>query len=39
MPKYLIEMVLIVEAKNVAEAGKVADYIVNMNILRALMVE
>jgi len=32
MPKYLIEMVLIVEAKNRSEARKVADYILDIKI-------
>lgn len=32
MPKYLVEMVLIVEAKNRSEAKKVADYILDIEI-------
>jgi len=32
MPKYLIEMVLVVEAKNRGEAKKVADYILDIEI-------
>ena len=32
MPKYLVEVILIVKAKNSAEAKKVADYIVNIHI-------
>ena len=32
MPKYLVEIILIVEAKNQEEARKIADYIVNLPI-------
>ena len=32
MPKYLVELILIVEAKNPEEARKIADYIVNLPI-------
>ena len=32
MPKYLIEMILIVEAKNRSEAKRVADYILDIDI-------
>jgi hypothetical protein len=32
MPKYLIEMILVVEAKNPQEARKIADYIPNLPI-------
>jgi len=32
MPKHLIEMVLVVEAKNRSEAKKVADYILDIDI-------
>jgi len=32
MPKYLIEMVLVVEAKNRSEAKKVADYLLDIEI-------
>lgn len=32
MPKYLIEIVLVVEAKNSQEARKIADYILNLPI-------
>jgi len=31
-PKYLVEIILIVEAKNQEEARKIADYIVNLPI-------
>jgi len=32
MPKYLIEIILVVEAKNPQEARKIADYILNLPI-------
>jgi hypothetical protein len=32
MPKYLVELILIVEAKNPEEAKRIADYIVNLPI-------
>ena len=32
MPKYLVEIILVVEAKNPQEARKVADYILNLPI-------
>jgi len=32
MPKYLIEVVLVVEAKNQQEARKIADYIIDLPI-------
>ena len=32
MPKFLVELILIVEAKNQEEARKIADYIVNLPI-------
>jgi glycerol-3-phosphate O-acyltransferase len=32
MPKYLIEIILVVEAKNTQEARKIADYILNLPI-------
>jgi hypothetical protein len=32
MPKYLVELILIVEAKNPEEARKIADYIINLPI-------
>jgi len=32
MPKFLVELILVVEAKNLKEARKIADYIVNMPI-------
>jgi len=32
MPKYLIEIILVVEAKNPREARKIADYILNLPI-------
>jgi len=32
MPKYLVEMILVVEAKNPQEARKIADYILNLPI-------
>jgi len=32
MPKYLVELILIVEAENPEEARKIADYIVNLPI-------
>ncbi len=32
MPKYLIEIVLVVEAKSPEEARKIADYILNLPI-------
>jgi len=32
MPKYLVELILIVEAKNPQEARKIADYIINIPI-------
>jgi hypothetical protein len=32
MPKYLIEIILVVEAKNPQEARKIADYILNFPI-------
>jgi len=30
MPKYLVELILIVEAETTEEARKIADYIVNL---------
>jgi len=32
MPKYLIEIILVVEAENSEEARKIADYILNLPI-------
>jgi hypothetical protein len=32
MPKYLIEIILVVEAKNPQEARKIADYIIDLPI-------
>jgi hypothetical protein len=32
MPKYLVELILIVEAETTEEARKIADYIVNLPI-------
>jgi len=32
MPKYLVEIILIVEAKNPEEARKIADYIIDLPI-------
>ena len=32
MPKYLIEIILVVETKNPQEARKIADYILNLPI-------
>jgi len=32
MPKYLVELILIVEAETIEEARKIADYIVNLPI-------
>jgi len=32
MPKYLIEIILVVKAKNPQEARKIADYILNLPI-------
>jgi len=32
MPKYLVELILIVEAETTEEARKIADYIVNIPI-------
>jgi len=32
MPKYLIEIILVVEAENPQEARKIADYILNLPI-------
>jgi len=32
MPKYLVEIILIVDAKDLNEAKKVADYIVDISI-------
>jgi hypothetical protein len=32
MPKYLVEIILIVEAKNPQEARKIADYIIDLPI-------
>jgi hypothetical protein len=32
MPKFLVELILVVEAKSLKEARKIADYIVNMPI-------
>jgi len=32
MPKYLVEIILVVEAKNPQEARKIADYILNLPI-------
>ena len=32
MPKYLVEIILIVKAKNPQEARKIADYIINLPI-------
>lgn len=32
MPKYLVELILIVEAKNPEEARKIADYIIDIPI-------
>jgi hypothetical protein len=32
MPKYLIEIILVVEAKNQQEARNIADYILNLSI-------
>jgi hypothetical protein len=32
MPKYLIEIILVVEAKNPQEARNIADYILNLPI-------
>jgi hypothetical protein len=32
MPKYLVEIILIVEAKNPEEARKIADYIIDIPI-------
>jgi hypothetical protein len=32
MPKYLIEIILVVEAKNPQEARKIADYVLNLPI-------
>jgi hypothetical protein len=33
MPKYLIEIILVVKAKNPQEARKIADYILNLPYL------
>jgi hypothetical protein len=32
MPKYLVEIILVVKAKNPQEAKKIADYILNLPI-------
>jgi len=32
MPKYLVEIILVVEAKNPQDARKIADYILNLPI-------
>jgi hypothetical protein len=32
MPKYLVELILIVEAETTEEARKIADYIINISI-------
>jgi len=32
MPKYLVEIILVVEAENPQEARKIADYILNLPI-------
>jgi len=32
MPKYLVELILVVNAKDLDEARKIADYIVNLPI-------
>jgi MoaA/NifB/PqqE/SkfB family radical SAM enzyme len=32
MPKYLVEIILVVKAKNLQEARKIADYIIDLPI-------